>query len=365
MPTRRFLMAAILGLLVFGLPLGPSAKVASAQPNAAVDPNKLPAGWRLIDGKRLECPLNHPQLSASFASPEDMPKCPECSQRYNNGKLCPACSVRLGRCATCGVQMANAAVPPASQPGEALFGEAVKGIKFGVAGPKGAVPVGQPVKMTLTLCNALDKPVQVLAIFKHGEVINYEVTAPDGMKLRYRGPVTDWDVSDYDKAVGELAPGKAFEQEVSLFGYDFSKPGKYRVSATYRWSNAAPPPGRKPAVWTRGPIWTGAVSSGTLDVAVGGEAAADPAGGPGPTSQPAGAPNAAAAVKLAAKFLAAAKVNASRLQAFAIPAPADDWWMVEYHVEGGLAVSPGPAVYVNKKTGEVTRQAPKGMPPRM
>ncbi|MDD4890628.1 MAG: hypothetical protein PHU85_11955 [Phycisphaerae bacterium] len=84
-----------------------------------------------------------------------------------------------------------------------------------------------------------------------------------------------------------------------------------------------------------------------------------------PTSQPAGAPDAAAAVKLAGEFLTAAKERATRMQAFPIPAPADDWWMVEYHVEGGLAVSPGPAVFVNKKTGEVTRQSPKGMPPRM
>jgi hypothetical protein len=71
------------------------------------------------------------------------------------------------------------------------------------------------------------------------------------------------------------------------------------------------------------------------------------------------------AVKRAGEFLAAAKETAGRLQAFPIPAPADDWWLVEYQVEGGLAVSPGPAVYVHKKTGEVTRQPPKGMPPRM
>jgi hypothetical protein len=260
--------------------------------------------------------------------------------------------------------IALAAPSPASQPGETLFGEAVNGLRLGINGSKDAVPVGRQVKVTLVLSNASDKPLQVLATFKHGEVVNYEVIAPDGTKVPYRGPVTDWDVTDYDKAVVELAPGKTFEQDVSMFGYDFSKPGKYRINAQYHWSNAKPPPGRKPAVWTRGPIWTGVVSSGTLEVTVGGGAAAQ-TGERGPTSQPAGAPDAAAAVKLAGEFLAAAKEKATRLQAFPIPAPADEWWLVEYHREGGLAVSPGPAVYVNKKTGAVTRQAPKGMPPRM
>jgi len=91
-------------------------KVALAAGAAALDPKNLPAGWRLIGGKRLECPLMHPLMSVSYVGPEAMPKCPECGARYNNGKLCEPCSVKLGRCATCGAQMAGAAAKPPPEP---------------------------------------------------------------------------------------------------------------------------------------------------------------------------------------------------------------------------------------------------------
>ena len=249
--------------------------------------------------------------------------------------------------------IALAAPPPASQPGETLFGEEVNGLRLGINGSKDAVPVGRQVKVTLVLSNASDKPLQVLATFKHGEVVNYEVIAPDGTKVPYRGPVTDWDVMDYDKAVVELAPGKTFEQEVNLFGYDFSKPGKYRINAQYHWSNAKPPAGRKPAVWTRGPIWTGVVSSGSLEVTVGDGAAA------AATSQPADAvPDEAAARKAAADYVKANGRN------WGDPTKASEmtdrrtgakrWFVVFENAPDANSTIGPPGLFIDRRTGQVT-----------
>lgn len=88
-------------------------------------------------------------------------------------------------------------------------------------------------------------------------------------------------------------------------------------------------------------------------------------GGAGPV-QGASAPqfDAAKAVQLARDFLAAEKVEATGLRAFRMPAP-KGWWMVEYRVPGRPVAGDGPVVFVNEQTGEVTRQAPAGAPPRM
>jgi hypothetical protein len=79
----------------------------------------------------------------------------------------------------------------------------------------------------------------------------------------------------------------------------------------------------------------------------------------------AAAPDGTSAVALAREYLTRNGVKAERHQAFPIPGPANEWWMVEYAVPGEPQLGAGPVVYVNRRTGEVTRQAPKGMPPRM
>lgn len=79
----------------------------------------------------------------------------------------------------------------------------------------------------------------------------------------------------------------------------------------------------------------------------------------------AAAPDAATATALARDYLVRNGAQAEKLRAFRIPAPASDWWMVEYVVPGTPRHGSGPVVYVNSKTGEVTRQGPKGMPGRM
>lgn len=89
------------------------------------------------------------------------------------------------------------------------------------------------------------------------------------------------------------------------------------------------------------------------------------AGLTGETEVQVGAPEAAAAVRLARAFLAQNNVQPVNLRAFPVPAPADDWWLVEYTAGQGLAVSPRPCVWVNRNTGQVSKQAPPGAPARM
>jgi hypothetical protein len=75
--------------------------------------------------------------------------------------------------------------------------------------------------------------------------------------------------------------------------------------------------------------------------------------------------DASAAEKLARDFLTREQVQVVSLKAFRLPPSAEGWWMVEYRAPNRPVVSPGPTVFVNEKTGEVTRQAPKGTPARL
>ena len=80
-------------------------------------------------------------------------------------------------------------------------------------------------------------------------------------------------MADYDKAVVDLAPGKTFEQEVGLFGYDMEQAGQVHRQCPVPLVQRPPRlRGRKPAAWTRGPIWTGVVSTATIEITVGGAA---------------------------------------------------------------------------------------------
>lgn len=81
-------------------------------------------------------------------------------------------------------------------------------------------------------------------------------------------------------------------------------------------------------------------------------------------SVPEAAFTAATAEQLARDFLAGETVQVTHVKAFRMPAP-EGWWMVEYRVAGRPAHGSGPNVFVNEKTREVTRRAPKGAPPRL
>lgn len=79
-------------------------------------------------------------------------------------------------------------------------------------------------------------------------------------------------------------------------------------------------------------------------------------------SGPEAAFTAATAEQLARDFLAAESLQVAHVKAFRMPGAASGWWMVEYRVAGRPAHGSGPRLYVNEKTREVTRQAPKGSP---
>ncbi len=153
------------------------------------------------------------------------------------------------------------ALPPANEP---LMGEPANGLAFGLSLPKYTYTIGEQVKPTVVLRNVSDKPVLTLPLLVARQTVFFKVVRPDGNEIRYRGPEADWDVPDYDTAVKDLPAGEGVTQPLGLGGFDLSKPGRYVVSAEYRWPNAKPPPGRRPAVWTRGPIWTGKIASGEL-----------------------------------------------------------------------------------------------------
>ena len=106
--------------------------------------------------------------------------------------------------------------------------------------------------------------------------------------------------------------------------------------------------------------WQGKVRSNAVKVEIKPQGAA--AG-----KVPAGAPDEATARKLALEYLAKQRpaVKPAGVQAFAIPGGA--FWMVEYRdaQSRGPLLSPGPCVWVNAKTGEVSEQAPAGAPARM
>ena len=144
------------------------------------------------------------------------------------------------------------------------------------------------------------------------------------------------------------APGWKFRADGGAGPIDALPPGKYAVTASYEHAKGHPED--RPC-----PYWHGKVATGAVEIEVQAKGAAAPAG----------APDAAAAVRLAREFLAKKNVQPVNPRAFPLPPPVADWWLVEYQLAGGLMVSPGPCVYVNKTTGEVSELAPKGMPARM
>ena len=75
--------------------------------------------------------------------------------------------------------------------------------------------------------------------------------------------------------------------------------------------------------------------------------------------------SAATAEQLARNFLAGEAIQVTHVKAFRMPPSAAGWWMVEYQVAGRPVHGSGPYVFVNEKTREVTRQAPRGAPPRL
>jgi hypothetical protein len=142
----------------------------------------------------------------------------------------------------------------------AIQSEVKDGLKFGVSAWSPKVAPGEIPQLRVALSNAGKKDLLVLPFLVPNATVFYEVTDPAGKKQRFRGPMMDWDVPDYDKAVRTLKPGESVGRVLGLGGFDFSKPGKYQVTVTYNWPNAKPPPGRLPKVWKRDPIWTGKLS---------------------------------------------------------------------------------------------------------
>ncbi|MCG3179546.1 MAG: hypothetical protein BIFFINMI_01882 [Phycisphaerae bacterium] len=168
-----------------------------------------------------------------------------------------------------GVVASNAVELVANAPaGEAAYGQPVNGLALGVSVPGYEVAPGEPIKATLTLRNVGEKELLVLPAMVQSDTLRFEVVSPDGKTIPYRGPMRDWDIPDYDAAVRTLKTGEAVSADQSLFGFAMNAPGVYRITATYHWPNAAPPPGRKPAVWNRGPIWTGDATSATFAITV-------------------------------------------------------------------------------------------------
>lgn len=149
-----------------------------------------------------------------------------------------------------------------TQPDEIAFGEPVAGLRLGLKAV-GNAPAGR-VNVEVVVQNVSDQPILMLALFVRGATVFFDVTDPDGAKVPYRGPMLDWDVPDYDVAVKELKGNEKITAPLSVVGYAFDKPGEYVITARYVWHNAQPPPGRKPAVWTRGPIWTGQIASAPI-----------------------------------------------------------------------------------------------------
>ncbi len=204
--------------------------------------------------------------------------------RRFNALFCMVGFVTMTLCLTLSVSAAEGPAAPvtqASQP-DAAYGQAVNGLQLGLLVAKRQLAVGEQVQGSLVFKNATDKPMLILPILVPPDTVRMEITGPDGKRVPSRGPMGDWDVPDYDVAVKSLKAGATLDAPLPLFGYDLSQPGDYRLTAGSVWRNAQPPPGRKPAVRNRGPIWTGEIKSALVTISIG-------AGGDKPTAtQPAG-----------------------------------------------------------------------------
>ncbi|MBA4387056.1 MAG: hypothetical protein C0404_03685 [Verrucomicrobia bacterium] len=161
------------------------------------------------------------------------------------------------------------------------WGETVKGLRLGLqAELSNLTPMAQgrpdrvyrPVlRARVILQNVSDKPQLVLPLLVRGGTIHFDIVDVDGKPVPMNVAMPDWDVPDYDKAVKILAPKESVSAKMPVGPVPEPKEGGYKVTAKYSWTNAKPPPGRKPEVWIRDPIWTGELRSGIAAVSSAGE----------------------------------------------------------------------------------------------
>lgn len=148
-------------------------------------------------------------------------------------------------------------------------GKAVNGLRLTLSLSKGSFRLGEDVSGMVRLENVGNDPLLVLpAQMRPAIFAMFEVIGPDGNVIQYTGPQADW-APDYDKALVKLAPGSFVDKEVGFqtrrfTGYDLEEVGDYRITASYSWKHAKPPPTVYRGQWKHGPMWTGTVRSNTV-----------------------------------------------------------------------------------------------------
>jgi RNA polymerase sigma factor (sigma-70 family) len=237
-------------------------------------------------------------------------------------------------------------------------GEAVNGLSLRLEAARTEYRQGEPLDLRVFLDNVGDQPLVVLKRTTHVDmgIEAYDAQRQFIVSLLPPAPPPRLAAGDLAPlAAGASLELKDWEMLVRVnreIQAGHGRAGRFTIRASYRAQAAGD-------FWNVRRLdpaaWVGALQSNAVEVEIKAEGAA------------AGAPDEATARRLALEYLAKHRPEVKPVRVMAFAVPGGGFWLVEYRDAQSRApqMSPGPCVWVNAKTGEVSEKPPAGAPARM